>query len=154
AGTLRATSPRWNPGAAKRIVVTRSGEVPEHADFFKGESFVATSGSASVKLPAGARLIRAGGSEVDFRLLFERLRSMGVEKLLVMGGSELNAQLLRADLVDELFLTVAPKVRLGRDIPTYADGEALPRACIQNYDLVEHHVVGGEIFLRYRRIEE
>ncbi|CAN5355783.1 hypothetical protein BH11ARM2_BH11ARM2_12790 [soil metagenome] len=154
ANTLRATSPKWNPGAAKRIVVTRSGELPDHAEFFKGEAYVATSGSASIKPPAGVHLLRAGGSSVDLRMLLERLRSMGIQKLAVMGGSELNAQLLRADLVDELFLTVAPKVRLGREIPTYAGGEALPRACIQNYDLVEHHAVGNEIFLRYRRHQE
>lgn len=154
ANTLRATSPKWNPGDAKRIVVTRSGKVPVHSEFFQGEAYIATSGSASITAPPGVRLLRAGGSEVDFRLLLERLRSMGVKKLMVMGGSELNAQLLHAGLVDELFLTVAPKVRLGRDVPTYADGDALPRACIQNYDLVEHHVVENEIFLRYRRREE
>jgi riboflavin biosynthesis pyrimidine reductase len=53
--------------------------------------------------------------------------------------------------VDELFLTIAPKVRLGRDVPTYAGGEALPREAIQRFSLVEHQAVGDEIFLRYRR---
>jgi hypothetical protein len=53
--------------------------------------------------------------------------------------------------VDELFLTITPKVKLGKDVPTYSDGNALPREQMQIYDLVENHEVNGEIFLRYRR---
>ena len=69
----------------------------------------------------------------------------------MLGGSELNAQLLKADVVDELFLTVAPKIKLGRDVPTYAGGEPLPREAILDFDLLESHVLGDEVFLRYRR---
>jgi riboflavin biosynthesis pyrimidine reductase/predicted DsbA family dithiol-disulfide isomerase len=153
AETLRATSRKWNPQAPKRIVVTRSGHVPfESAFLSEGEAYIATTGSANVAAH-GKRLIRAGGQHLDFGILLNRLRSMGVQKLLVMGGSELNAQLLRADLVDELFITIAPKVKLGRDVPTYADGEALPRQCIQQYSVVEQHLIGNEIFVRYRREE-
>jgi riboflavin biosynthesis pyrimidine reductase len=69
----------------------------------------------------------------------------------VLGGSEINAQVLENNLVDELFMTLAPKIKLGRDVPTYADGNALPRHALQQYDLVEHHAVNNELFLRYRR---
>ena len=82
------------------------------------------------------------------------LREKGVERLYVLGGSDLNGQLLGADLVDELFLTVAPKVRLGDDLPTYAGGEALPRSDLLDFTLVESHVVQDEVFLRYRRRKE
>ena len=53
--------------------------------------------------------------------------------------------------MDELFLTMAPKVKLGRELPTYAGGDPLPKSNLQNYDLIEHHAVESEIFLRYRR---
>jgi len=79
---------------------------------------------------------------------------MGVRRLLVLGGSELNAQWLQNNLIDELFITIAPKVKLGRDVPTYADGVPLPRAQIQRYQVVECHVVNDEVFLRYRRDHE
>ena len=154
AQTLRATSPRWNPKSEKRIVVTNSGHLPFDSAFLThGEPILATSGSSGLNAH-GLKVIRAGGQTVDFRILFARLRAMGIERILVLGGSELNAALLHAELVDELFLTVAPKVRLGRDVPTYADGEALPRPCIQKFSLVEHHAIGDEIFLRYRRKHE
>ena len=63
----------------------------------------------------------------------------------------MNAQLLEANLVDELFVTIAPKVKLGRDVPTYADGNALSRENLQRYHLIENHAIGDEIFIRYRR---
>lgn len=152
AQTLRATPPSWNPKSAKRIVVSRSGKFPtDHCFLLGGESYVATSGSAMFPVPHGVKIIRAGSERVDLKLLLERLKGQGIHRLLVTGGSDLNAQLLREGLVDEVFLTVAPKIKLGDDVPTIAGGEALPRYNLINFDLVEHHVIGNEIFLRYRR---
>ena len=151
AQTLRTAAPSWNPKAAKRIVVTRSGNLPPEAAFFHQEAFIATTGAAKITPPDGARVLRTGEGELDFEQLFTKLKSLGVNRLLVMGGSELNAELLQNDLVDELFLTIAPKVKLGRDVPTYAGGNPLPRDQVQNFRLVEHHVFENELFLRYRR---
>jgi riboflavin biosynthesis pyrimidine reductase len=74
-----------------------------------------------------------------------------VEKLYVLGGSEINAELLSRDLVDELFLTVAPKIKLGADTPTFAGGTALPREALLQFELIESQIIGDEVFLRYRR---
>jgi riboflavin biosynthesis pyrimidine reductase len=101
--------------------------------------------------PDGAKVLRTGEDEVDLEQLLTKLKGMGVRRLLVLGGSELNAALLQNNLVDELFLTIAPKVKLGRDIPTYAGGNALPREHVQKFRLVEHHAFENEVFLRYRR---
>jgi hypothetical protein len=152
AESLRATSPKWNPRAHTRVVVTKSGDLPADAEFFKhGAPFVATPGSAEFPLPAGAKILRAGGANLDLSLLLYNLRQSGVRRLLLLGGSELNAQFFAADLVDELFLTLAPKIKLGRDVPTLADGEELPREAVQKYDLLSHEAIGNELFLRYRR---
>jgi len=138
AQTLRATPTKWNPQSPIRIVLSHTGNVPVDARFLtQGESYIA---GPSGNLPFA-----------DLPDLLGQLRNRGIERLLILGGSEVNAQFLRAEMVDELFLTLAPKIKLGRDVPTYADGEALPRSLVQSYDLVEHHVVGSEIFARYRR---
>ena len=138
AQTLRATSPNWNPKSPIRIVLSKSGDVPDQSRFLtEGESHIA---GPSGDLPFG-----------DLADLLGQLRHRGIERLLILGGSEVNAQFLHAGLVDELFLTLAPKIKLGRDVPTYADGEALPRSLVQSYNLVEHHLVVNEIFARYRR---
>lgn len=149
--TLRSALPKWDPKPAKRIVVTRSGEVPAEAAFFHHEAYIATGGSTKVSPPDGVKVIRTGEDDADLEQLLAKLKSMGVHRLLVLGGSELNAALLERDLADELFLTIAPKVKLGRDVPTYAGGNALPRDHVQKFKLVEHHAYEDEVFLRYRR---
>jgi riboflavin biosynthesis pyrimidine reductase/predicted DsbA family dithiol-disulfide isomerase len=150
-GTLRATGPKWGPRTGKRFVVSNSGHLPYESEFFQGDCYVATSGSSSFAVPSPAKILRAGSSTVDFKMLLTRIRGLGVERLLVLGGSELNGNLLRSDLVDELFLTIAPKVKLGEAIPTYAGGEPLSRGSLKNFSLIEHHAVEDEVFLRYRR---
>jgi riboflavin biosynthesis pyrimidine reductase len=139
AQTLRATPLKWNPQAPVRIVLSKSGDVPTDARFLTG-------GESHIAGPAGDLPF------TDLADLLHQLKEKGIERLLILGGSEVNAQFLHTGLVDELFLTLAPKIKLGRDVPTYADGQPLPRELVQNYDLVEHHVVRNEIFLRYRRV--
>ena len=121
------------------------------ACFFAGTTFLAVPNSAKIEPPANVGLLRFGNDQVDLPALLRELRQRGIERLLVLGGSRLNAQLLGQGLVDEIFLTVAPKIKLGEHVPTIADGEPLPRESIQNYTVVERHQVGDELFLRYRR---
>lgn len=151
AGTLRATKGIWYPRHLFRFVLTASGVLDRASRFFTDvpeRAFVVLS-SPDV---AGSDVLRFGAENLDFCAMLRHLRQeLGIETLLVEGGSELNAQFLERELADELFLTVAPKIKLGRDTPTYAGGEPLPRERIQNYRLIEHHRAGDEIFLRYRR---
>lgn len=153
AGSQRSSDKITYPGHLLRFVVSKSGNLLYASRFFEDDptrAFVLCPHATHV--PVGIRTLRVGRTEMDF---VEALRIMkqdfGITKLLVEGGSDLNAQLLALDLIDELFLTLAPKVKLGRDIPTYADGEPLPRTRVQLYSLVEAHQVGDEVFLRYRR---
>jgi riboflavin biosynthesis pyrimidine reductase len=78
------------------------------------------------------------------------LREMGIKHLLCEGGSNLNGDMIRNGFIDELFLTLAPKIKLGTSLPTYAGGDPLPENEILNFDLVESHVIENEIFVRYR----
>ncbi len=153
AQTLRASPKSWLPAPRFRLVASKSGTLPFDARFFESDrAFVASSESDNLSLPEGIRPLQAGIDEIDWKLLFAKLRQeWEICNLLVSGGSELNAQLLKADLVDELFITIAPKVKLGRDVPTYAGGEPLGRDALQPYHLIEHHAIGDEIFIRYRR---
>lgn len=157
AGSLRATPGLWYPKDKIRIVVTKSARLDFGSRFFSDAPEKAiVAGSRQTIRQIGQigliGLIEAGEEELDLIELMRELRTdRGIERLLVEGGSELNATLLEADMVDELFLTLAPKIKLGRETPTYAGGDPLPRQRIQKYHLVEHHVVGDEVFLRYRR---
>lgn len=145
AGTLRSTPKLRFPSSLKRIVVSKSGNLdPKHPFFAEApeQAFVST----DAKLE-GFQVIPADLHEM---LAFLRTR-LKVQYLNCEGGSELNAALLPLDVVDEIFLTVAPKIKLGRETPTIAGGEPLAQEDIQRYELIEHHQVESELFLRYRR---
>ena len=151
AGSLRATRKMNYPDSLVRIVATGSGEVPEDHQFFSENSLVATTSRGYTNLEDKERAIVCGEDSVDWKQLLKVLRDRGIEKLLVEGGSEVNGSLLKEDLVDELFLTLAPKVKLGRTTPTYAGGDPLERECMLQFHLVSSITIGNEVFVRYRR---
>ncbi|MBS1723560.1 MAG: dihydrofolate reductase family protein [Armatimonadetes bacterium] len=154
AGTLRATKGLWYDARLTRIVVSPSGNLPYQSRFFTDapeKAWVLTSEVGESAVPSNVQRI-ATKEPIEWPGVLERLgNELGVRRLLVEGGSELNASLLAQDVVDELFWTVAPKVRLGRNIPTYADGEPFPRHGLLKFSLVSNLVIDDEVFLRYRR---
>ncbi len=153
ATTLRATDPKWDPKTNFRVVVSSRGEFDYSIPFFQsgGQSFVACPADKGVDVSNGVGTLAFGNGRTDVKRVLSQLAKMGAKKLLCFGGSELNAQLLSQDLVDELFLTIAPKVKLGKDVPTYAGGEPLDKDNLLQFTLLESHTVGDEVFLRYRR---
>ncbi|NLT05936.1 MAG: pyrimidine reductase family protein [Solirubrobacterales bacterium] len=85
----------------------------------------------------------------DLGLLLARLRSEhGVRSLLCEGGPTLLSHLLAARLVDELFVSIAPKVAGGGDEPTITQGPALPEPTAA--ELVWLLERDGELFGRWR----
>ena len=80
-------------------------------------------------------------------LLEELRRDHAVRSILCEGGPALNAALLHEGLVDELFLSLAPKLTGGAGLGLI-DGEPLPDA--HELELVTLHDSGGDLFLRYR----
>ena len=60
---------------------------------------------------------------VNLKKLFRRLEKMGLRRILVEGGGELNWSLLRLGLVDELIVTIAPKIAGGRLATTLVEGD-------------------------------
>jgi 2,5-diamino-6-(ribosylamino)-4(3H)-pyrimidinone 5'-phosphate reductase len=60
---------------------------------------------------------------VNLKELFRRLEKMGLKRILVEGGGELNWSILRLGLVDELVVTVAPKIAGGRLATTLVEGD-------------------------------
>jgi riboflavin-specific deaminase-like protein len=155
AATLRASPTTWRPRTGGRVVVSRTGDLPWNSAFLNQDAekaFILRPTDATFAAPQGFIAIETGTGTVDLVAALGLLRKHhDVTTLLVEGGSELNAQLISAGLVDEVFLTVAPKMKLGRQTKTYAGGDPLPREAIPLFELVEHRAVGDEVFLRYRR---
>jgi 2,5-diamino-6-(ribosylamino)-4(3H)-pyrimidinone 5'-phosphate reductase len=172
AGTLRADDPPLHirhpemrtyrrslgkPEALMHAVVSAALDLDPKSRFFSGESagrIVATveeapAGRAAAFEPA-AEVWRVGRGRVDLPELLRRLKARGIERLLVEGGGELNWGFVRQDLLDELFVTVAPALLGGREAPTLLEGEGLSMDARRRLELVELRREGDEIYCRYR----
>jgi riboflavin-specific deaminase-like protein len=92
--------------------------------------------------------LRSEGGTFDLRPLMERLRSEhGVRSVLCEGGPAILGDLVRAGLVDELHVVIAPLLAAGEDPLTIVTGPQFePPAGLR---LLSVHESGGYLFLRY-----
>lgn len=175
ARTVDANAINLGPGPAKfrrrrvrrglaefnlRVIVSRAGTVSPRSEIFRhrfSPILVLTTRAAGErrlkKLRALADDVKiCGATEINFRAAFRWLRARwGVKRLLCEGGGELNGSLFRDGLVDELHVTVCPKIFGGREAPTIADGTGarhLSRA--PTFALQTATLRGDELFLVYR----
>jgi 2,5-diamino-6-(ribosylamino)-4(3H)-pyrimidinone 5'-phosphate reductase len=143
-----------------RIIVSRFGTVNPNAEVFKhpfSPIIILTTRRASAERLKKLRAISAevkicGAKEINFPRALRWLREQwGIKRLLCEGGGELNDGLLRAGLVNELHLTVCPKVIGGCSAPTIADGLGARRlARATRLELQSARRRGDEMFFVYR----
>jgi len=166
AGTMRAerygpllNEPRtreWRrrlglPGDPLLVIVSGRLDLPWDAPLFTGgEGEVLIFTAAESEPPPTAtvpRIVRHEGP-VDVAEVLRHLRAeAGVRALLCEGGPGLHAELQAAGLVDDLFLTIAPKLA-GGEGPRIVEGDLPGVAELELAWLLEQ---GGELFARYRR---
>ena len=154
---------RQRAGLAKqnlRVIVSGSGSVdPQAVVFQRGESPVILLASSRApksrlaKLKQMADCVKVCGknSVALGQALGWLRRDWAVKRLLCEGGGELNFELLRLGLVDELHLTVCPRIIGSRDAPTIADGEGFARlAKVTKLELTGQRRTVGELFTTWR----
>jgi riboflavin-specific deaminase-like protein len=139
AGSAKFRQLRLEHGLAEfnlRVIVSGSGSISPAAEIFKKKIspvIVLTTQRAATKKLAQLRSLAdevkvCGETEINFRPALRWLRAKwGVKRLLCEGGGELNDALFRAGLVDEIHLTICPKIFGGRTAPTIADGLGFQR---------------------------
>lgn len=119
-----------------RIIVDSIGRIPLDSKILKSASkintIVAVTNRASDERvdkikSAGAIVIVAGTRTVDLKELFFILKKMGFNKILVEGGGELNWSILQLGIVNELMVTVAPRIVGGRTATTLVEGDGYER---------------------------
>jgi riboflavin-specific deaminase-like protein len=144
-----------------RVVVSGSGSINPQAAIFKkhfSPVIVLTTARVSktrlLKLRTVADEVKICGTrEINLAAALRWLSAKwGVRRLLCEGGGELNSALFRAGLVDELHLTICPKVFGGRHAPTIAGGEGFHRlAMAMPLQLQSYERVGDEVFAVFQR---
>ena len=176
ARTVDSASINLGPGPAKfrrqrlkhglaeynlRVIVSRSGSVNPRAKVFQhrfSPIIVLTTRRASAarlkRLRALADVVKiCGRKEISFNAALRWLREQWrVKRLLCEGGGELNDALFRAGLVDELHLTICPKIFGGRHAPTIAEGRGFRRlAAAKRFRIKSARRIGGELFTVFTR---
>ncbi len=89
---------------------------------------------------------------IDPEFVSKTLFDMGIDNLLIEGGGSINFSFIEKSLVDEIYLTLCPKIIGGRSSPTIVNGEGFNPENIKNLELVSFEKISEEFFLRYRFI--
>ena len=162
-GTVLADDPSLTVRRARgksptRIVIDSFAKTPPNARVLDNSAptIIASTKSAPKrrlqKLRAtGSKIIVAGEKEVDLHRLLEKLRSLGVRKLLLEGGSTLNWGMLKEGLVDEVRVAVSPRIVGGATAKTLVGGAGFGE--VQKgvgLDLKKVTKVGKNLLLTYR----
>jgi 5-amino-6-(5-phosphoribosylamino)uracil reductase len=125
-------------------VVTRSGALPLDIPLFAEARVVVF----APELLDGVETVMLEATELTLTAVMRRLRAdYGVRSLLCEGGPTLFGSLIHEQLIDELFLTLAPKLTGGGTAPTISSGaELVEPASLQLRSLLER---SGSVFFRF-----
>lgn len=134
-------------------IVTASGRLDPDLPIFRdpAEPPIVVAGSdadeaALAAIAPRAEIHRLDGAQVEPQPLLALLADLELRRVLCEGGPRLNQAMLAADLIDELFVTIAPTA-VGGGAPRIIHGDAeVPR----ELDLVAAHEHDGDLLLRYR----
>lgn len=115
-----------------RIIIDSNARIPLDSRIIKSskkiQTIIAVTHNASSKKVKeienkGARVLVTGNGKVSIRKLFQKLERMGLRKILVEGGGEINWSVIKLGIINELIVTISPLVIGGRDAKTLVEGE-------------------------------
>jgi 2,5-diamino-6-(ribosylamino)-4(3H)-pyrimidinone 5'-phosphate reductase len=143
-----------------RVVVDSTGRIPSNSKLLKKANVTKTIVAASNRITtdnihrienSGAKVLVAGRNKVELRKVFHILEKMGYKRILVEGGGELNWSVLKLGIVDELIITISPRIVGGRTATTLVEGEGCNRISegmsLKLRDVKRH--ANGEITIFY-----
>ena len=124
-----------------KTIITCANEFKD--DFIKSEKY-------EVFKKRGVKFFWSGDERVDLTSLMSYLHEEGIEKLMLEGGSTLNFSMIKAGLIDEISICVAPMVVGGANAKTFFDGEGfdLMDEAVR-LELTDSYTLGKDLILKY-----
>jgi len=144
-----------------RVIPTSTGNIPLNSNVLNTEvapTIIAVSERAPADRIAefkkrGATVVVAGKEAIDFPLLLARLKELGINRLMVEGGSKVNWELLKNDLVDEIRLIHLPVVVGGDDVPSLTSGEGFGTLeKVRRFRIKRVFQCGNQVITEYQRL--
>ena len=106
-------------------------------------------------VPKGIDVWRCGSGEVDLSVLVVRMEQQGWRRAALEAGPRLFGAFVAAELADDLYLTIAPKLfGTAFGTPTMINGILFAPEKVPRLELVTHEAVGDELNLHYRFINK
>ena len=153
ASTARAALGTWAP-PKPRFILTRHGNFDFNHTLFQDNLTTLVMGSpGNDDLPGKVSVWKYQNADSIVSELLAELQRRELKKIVLLGGGETNSLFLRSNRVDELVLTIAPKIAGGHNLPTVVDGEPLNWGLNEQFELVHSIRIQNELFLRYRRLK-
>ena len=119
-----------------RIVIDSTARIPLKSRILRSAhnniTIIAVTSRASINKikkiqNRGAMVLVAGTRDVDLRKVFSIIQNIGIQRVLVEGGGELNWSVIRRGLIAKLIVTIAPVIAGGRNATTLVEGEGYRR---------------------------
>ncbi len=150
AGTGTLAAEGYRPAGKPVVTITRSGKLPSDIPLFSQPEGRVIVFSGQPPDLAGVRADVTVEPLVDIATALATLRSRhGIDVLLCEGGPGLLGEMIRAQLIDELFLTLAAKLAGGSAGPSMTSGDPAPELIsMELASIVERE---GTLYLRYLR---
>lgn len=99
----------------------------------------------------GVSIFWSGDKRVDLKSLMIYLHEEGIEKLMLEGGSTLNFSMIKAGLIDEISICVAPMIAGGINSKTFFDGEGFDTMDeAVRLELLDSYNLDKDLILKYK----
>ena len=138
------------------VVVSTDAKLPAKCEFFTypdTEKLVITTRRAPEarvkRLRKIAEVAVLSRARIRARDVLDLLAARGARRVLVEGGGTLNFSFFREGLVDEIYITVTPRILGGAEAPTPVDGRGFLKNMQVRLRLASLRRRGDEIFLKY-----
>jgi 2,5-diamino-6-(ribosylamino)-4(3H)-pyrimidinone 5'-phosphate reductase len=118
------------------------------------EEFMASDTYETLK-KRGVKFYFSGDRRVDLKSLMNYLHEEGIEKLMLEGGATLNFSMIKAGLIDEISICVAPMVVGGANAKTFFDGDGFNTMDeAVKLELIDYYPLGKDFILNYRVLND
>jgi 2,5-diamino-6-(ribosylamino)-4(3H)-pyrimidinone 5'-phosphate reductase len=144
-----------------RVIIDSTARIPLNSKLLKSACKIKTIVAVTKRAPkykiskienAGAIVIIAGTESVDLREVFLFLKRIGIKKILVEGGGELNWSFFSLRMVNQLIVTLAPIIVGGRKATTLVEGDGYTKISkaikMKLIKILKHN--SGEVVLFYK----
>lgn len=113
---------------------------------------VTTSRGLNVINPRGLAALNLGEKEIDLKRLVKYFQKNNLQKILIEGGPTLMGSFLAENMIDELFITIVPKIfGSNNSTKTMVEGYLFPPNKIPLFKLISAINKEGELYLRYQK---